>query len=138
MKKTKELISAENAEKSKRLELEKAREKVKMLDIEWKAAIEAVNKAQEDADAAMPQCRLVKVSRYSGKEQDAGQMVIERKTKSGILVTRRFGIVSVSNYRFKFSQHSGVFVHAGALCYGTDLFELRDVPTEYLPSDQAG
>lgn len=139
MKKTKELIAAENAAKSKTEELDKAREAVSLLEREYAEAVATVRKLRETADAELPQCRVVRVSRFSGKEEDLWKMVIERKMPSGILVTRHVGGVSGNDYRFKFSRHSGVFVQAKKqndyrMIYS---LELRDVPPEYLSAGHA-
>mgnify|MGYP006345996141 CR=1 FL=1 len=63
MKKTKEVAEAERLQAEKRAELEEAKARVKQLEIEYGLTYAALSKAQQDADAPLPKCKMVSVSR---------------------------------------------------------------------------
>lgn len=132
MKKPKAVIAAEAAEAIKHAELEAAKETVARLEKEWALALAATRAAQTEADAALPQCRMVRVIRHGRGEQDAGRMVILRRTPSGMLVVRYVG-ESNSERKFKWAKFADCFRQAKAFERFDDFYELRDVPTEFMP-----
>lgn len=77
--------AAEEAAKRKAEELTAAKEMVRRLEEEHRDAVAAVRKAREDADALLPQCRMVSKAWRDSKEQDIGRVVILRKTPGGML-----------------------------------------------------
>lgn len=134
MKKTKEVTAAEEAANKKAAELAAARETVKRLEREHAESIAAVRKAHEDADALLPQCRMVIVHWRSGQEHDIGRVVILRKTPSGIVVVRRVGNPSDATYKFKWREHSSRYEQVEKNSwFSYNRRELRDVPSDYLP-----
>jgi hypothetical protein len=101
------------------------------LEAEHAAAYAAVCHAQTEADEAMPQCCLVRLLPYSGKEEDMGRMVILRRTPGGMLVVRHVGRPACYEYKFKWAEYSRKFQQVDrSRC------ELRDVPTEYQPTSK--
>ncbi len=136
MKKPKTVIEAEAALSAKAAEVTAAKETLKRLEAEHAAAYAAVRQAQTDADASLPQCDMVRVRRYGGKEEDCGRFVILRRTPGGLLVVRRVGEQGGES-KFKLSQHRGLYVQAEKVRWASDTRELRNVPAEYLPSAQA-
>jgi len=136
MKKPKAVVSAEAVVAEKVKELAAAQEVVARLEGERIDALAAVRKAQEEADSALPQCRMVIIQWRSGKEQDAGSVVIVRSTPSGMIVTRQFGNTSGHEYKFKWSPSASQFRQAekGSSCSNTRRV-LRDVPDAYLPAE---
>ena len=137
MKKPKTVIEAEAALSAKAAEVTAAKETLKRLEAEHSAACAAVRQAQTDADANLPQCGMVRVRRYGGKDEDCGRFVIVRRTPGGMLVVRRVGDASGNESKFKFSPHRALYVQAEKTSWAIDHRELRDVPSEYLPSAQA-
>jgi hypothetical protein len=137
VKKPKTVIDAENALSAKAAEVVAAKETLKRLEAEHGAAYAAVRQAQTDADAALPQCRMVRVRWRSGDEEDAGRVVIVRRTPAGMLVVRHVGAPAGHEYKFKWSEHSHKFRQAERGGYTSDTRELRDVPAEYQPSAKA-
>lgn len=138
MKKPKTVIEAEAALSAKAAEVTAATETLKRLKAEHAAAYAAVRQAQTEADASLPQCSMVRVRRYSGKEEDCGRYVIVRRTPGGLLVVRRVGDADCGGEsKFKLSQHRGLYVQAEKTSWSNDTRELRDVPAECLPSAQA-
>lgn len=136
MKKPKTVIEAEAALGAKAAEVTAAKETLKRLEAEHAAAYAAVRQAQTEADASLPQCGMVRVRRFGGKEEDCGRYVIVRRTPGGLLVVRRVGDADCGESKFKFSQHRGLYVQAEKTSWSSDSRELRDVPAEYLPSDR--
>jgi hypothetical protein len=137
VKKPKTVIEAEAVASVKKAEFEAAKETMNRLEKEWFAALAAVRQAQTDADATLPQCRMVRVRRYCSKEEDCGAFVVVRRTPGGLLVVRRVGDTSGYESKFKLSRHRGLYVQAEKASLSSDTRELRDVPAEYLPSAQA-
>ncbi len=137
MKKPKTVIEAEAALSAKAAEVTTAKETLKRLEAEHAAAYATVRQAQTEADASLPQCSMVRVRRYGGKEEDCGRFVIVRRTPGGLLVVRRVGDSEGGESKFKLSQHRGLYVQAEKASWASDTRELRAVPTEYLPSAQA-
>lgn len=135
MKKPAAVVAAEEALHDKAKELASAQGVVQQLEREHAEAVTAVRKAHEEADSALPQCRLVRVRWRSGKEEDMWRVVILRKTPSGILVVRRVGEPSGGDFKFKWRGYSAQFTQAEkkTMTYG-DHMELRDVPAEYIPT----
>lgn len=114
-------------------ELTAAKELVRKLELEYLEAREAIKHAQLAVDATLPQCRLVQVHWRSGKEADAGRVVIIRKTPGGQLVVRKAGEVTDSETKFKWREFSNKYVEAKKTSsFTSDQFELRDVPAEFL------
>ena len=140
-KKTKEpdaVALARKAADEKLGELLAARAAAKRLEKEHEDAREAIRRAQEAADAALPQCTRVIVGWRSGKVTPLGKAVILRKTPAGLLVVRRFGDASGDEERYKWSPHSGKFMSAAKKShFAYDTHELRDVPAEFLPEEPA-
>jgi hypothetical protein len=136
VKKPKTVIEAEAALSAKAAEVTAAKETLKRLEAEHAAAYAAVRQAQTDADASLPQCDMVRVRRYGGKEEDCGRFVILRRTPGGLLVVRRVGEQGGES-KFKLYQHRGLYVQAEKVRWASDTRELRNVPAEYLPSAQA-
>lgn len=137
VKKPKTVIDAEAAASAKKAEFDAAKEAMNRLEKEWFQALEAVKAAQAEADAAQPQCRLVRVRWISGNEEDVGRVVIVRRTPSGMLVVRHVGEPDSNEQRFKWDGYAMKFRHADKNTYISDTRELRDVPSEYLPTCQA-
>lgn len=135
MKKHATVMAAEAVAEEKARELAVAREMVKRLEQEDSEARIAVREAQLLVDASLPQCRLVQVHwrSGSGKEANAGRVVILRKTPGGMLVVRRVGdSFSGAEFKFKWLEHSGKYVDSRKQhAYLSDLLELRDVPEVY-------
>lgn len=133
MKKHATVMAAEAVAEEKARELAVARELVKRLEQEHSEARIAVREAQLLVDASLPQCRLVQVHWRSGKEANAGRVVILRKTPGGMLVVRRVGdSFSGAEFKFKWLEHSGKYVDSRKQhAYLSDLLELRDVPEVY-------
>lgn len=138
MKRNPAVIAAEKAANIKADELAAARELVRRLEGEHLQALVAAHKAREEADADLPQCRLMRVRWRSGyKTEDAGPVVILRKTPGGTLVVRCVGAASGSTYKFKWSEPAGAYVQTEKMgSFTSDRRELRDVPEEYLPASQ--
>lgn len=141
MKKPAAVAAAEEALKkalkTKANELASAKEAVQRLEREYADAVVAVRKASEEADSDLPQCRLVQVRWLNAKEEDMGRAAILRKTPSGMLVVRRVGDDSGQEYRFKWRKLSGSYTQAEkATSPYSDLRELRDVPTAFMPTGQ--
>ena len=137
MKKPKSVIDAEAALIAKIAELAAARDTVSRLEVEHGHAIAADRQAQTDADSALPQCRMVMVGRFSGKDSDMGRVVIVRRTPSGMLVVRGVGDSNGIEYKFKQSKWSTVYRQAEKTGY-TGCRQLRDLPAEYDPAQTTG
>lgn len=133
MKKKPDAVAAAKAiTEAKRLELEAARENVKRLENELGESLREERVARENADSAMPQCRMVRTSRSSTQEADVCRVVILRQTPSGILVTRAVGDTGEVEYKFKRSQYSGKFIQAERRStFSFYQRELRDVPANF-------
>lgn len=137
VKRPKTVIEAEAAASAKRAEFEAAKEAVKRLEGEWFQALAAVKAAQTEADAALPQCRLVRVRWRTSNEEEMGRAVILRRTPGGMLVVRYVGDPDGIEFKFKWAAYAGKFRQAEKGGYTSDTRELRDVPAEYLPTCQA-
>jgi len=135
MKKPKAVIDAEAVVAEKVKELAAAQEVVARLDSERIDAMTAVRKAQEEVDSDLPQCRMVSIQWRSGKEQDAGSVVIVRSTPSGMIITRQFGNTSGHEYKFKWSPYTSQFRQAENGASFGNTRALRDVPDAYLPAE---
>lgn len=132
------VISAEQEVKNKAAELEGARATMKRLERELYEASAAVSKAQEDADAMLPQCRMVSVHLRSGETRDIGRVVILRRTPGGIIVVRGVGDTSNMTYKFKWRKHSAQYVQAEKQSsFSYDSRVLHDVPADYLQEAHA-
>lgn len=137
MKKPKTVVDAEAALNAKAAEVSAAKEALKRLEAELAAAYVAVRSAQTEADASLPQCRMVSVRWRSGTEEGGASYVIVRRTPGGMLVVRRVGDASGSESKFKWAEHAGKYRRAEKGSWTSDTLELRDVPAEYLPSPSA-
>jgi hypothetical protein len=133
MKKPKTVVVAEAALAAKIAESAAAKEEVRRLDHDLNAAYAAVHQAQTDADAALPQCRMVRVQWRTGVESGMAPYVIVRRTPTGMLVVRRVGGGGESTFRWS----DGQYKQAEKYRWGDGSNELRDVPAEYLPKDGA-
>lgn len=134
------VAAARKAAEARRNELAEARETVKRLEEEYAQAAVAVYQAQVKADAALPQCRLVRL-RYREEESDGVRVVILRRTPSGMLVVRPVGQVDGQGRKFKWSPkhggNGGTYTQAERQSsFWSDRTELRDVPVAYLPAQQ--
>ena len=135
------VIAAEAARVAKGAELSEARETVKRLEAEYAQACRAVTVAREAADSALSQCRLIRIAWRSGKQEDAGRLVIERKTPAGKLAVRRVGAEPAKPWMFEWNKHAGAYrekVARGSrgFGYGDAALELRDVPPEFMPGQE--
>jgi hypothetical protein len=137
MKKPKAVIAAEEALSAKAAEVAAAKEALKRLEAEHGAAYVAVRQAQTEADAALPQCGLVRVKWRTSNEEGMGRAVILRRTPGGLLVVRRVGDAGGHEFKFKWAEYSGKYRQAEKGSYTDDTRELRNVPAEYLPTTQA-
>lgn len=137
MKKPKTVIDAEAALTAKAAEVAATRETLKRLEAEHAECSHAVRNAMIQADAGLPQCRLVYMPWRGGAERDGERLVILRRTPGGMLIARRVGDASGCEFRFKLSEHAGKYRQAEKGSWTSDTRELRDVPAEYLPTCQA-
>jgi hypothetical protein len=133
MKKSKTVIDAETALSAKTAEVAAAKETLKRLESELGMAYDAVRTAQTEADASMPQCRVVCINRYSGGEEDILRAVIVRRTPGGMLVVRQIGYLGGTEYKFKWLQHRALYTQAEKGSWSSNPRELRDVSAAYLP-----
>ena len=134
MKKPKTVVDAEVLLTAKKAEVDAANEALKRLESELQDAYAAVRKAQAEADACLPQCNLVGLHWRTGVEASGTRVVIMRRTPGGMLVVRYAGDPIGSEYKFKWSEHSGKYRQAEKSSYAGKTRELRDVPAEYLPT----
>ena len=112
MKKPKTVIDAKAALSAKAAEVTAAKDALKRLEAEYGAAHMAVRQAQTDADASLPQCRLVRLRWRSDKDENVARVVILRRTPSGMLVVRYVGEPDGSEYKFKWAEYSQRFRQA--------------------------
>ena len=136
MKKPKTVIDAQAALATKTAEIAVAKDALKRLEQEHLTALLAVRQAQTEADASLPQCRLVRLRWRSNDEKDMGRVVILRRTPGGMLVVRHIGETDGYEYKFKWSGYtpdSSRFRQINKVGYASDVSELRDVPSEYQP-----
>ena len=131
MKKPKIVVDAEAVAATKLAALVAARATVDALKMEHREALSAVRKAQELADAALPQCRLRRVGREGEEIEKCARHVILRKTPTGVLVTCLVGDPGRDESRFRWNGRAFVETNQQNLGYG--LLELRDVPQEFMP-----
>lgn len=136
MKKPSTVVVAEAALAAKSAEVVSAKETLERLKAELSAAYVAVRDAQTEADAALPQCRLVLVRWRSGTEEGDARVVILRRTPGGMLVVRHVGDPRGAEYRFKWAPYAGRYKQAERATYTSDTRELRDVPAEYMPCEE--
>jgi hypothetical protein len=139
MKKLAAVAAAERALAAKKAELAAAEATIACLRFEVADAHRAVFDAQSDADAALPQCRMVAIGWRGSPERDVGRTVILRRTPTGILVVRSVGFTDRGVFKFKWNERTGRFVQAEKrtlLC--GDTRELRDVPEQFLPATGQG
>jgi len=135
MKKPKTVIAAEEALAAKTAEVVAAEQALERLKAERTEAYAAVVNAQTEADATLPQCRMVRVRGYNGKVEGGARYVIVRRTPAGMLVVRRVGDSSGGESRFKWVEAASVYREATKGRGWFDANELRDVPAEYMPAD---
>lgn len=128
---------AEAALKAKAGELAEAKHLVERLEREWAEARVALRAALEEADAGLPQGRMVEMSWRGTQARDLGKVVILRRTPSGLLITRRVGEPDANLYKFKRTPHSDVFRQAEKSSSMGATRELHDVPSEFLTADPA-
>ena len=134
MKKPKTVVDAEAALAAKAAEVAAVKEALERLKSEWGIAHTAVRHAQTEADATLPQCRLVRIRWRSSNEEDMGRVVILRRTPGGMLVVRYVGEFDGSEHKFKWAEYAGKYRQAEKSSYTSHTRELRDVPAEYLPT----
>lgn len=136
-KKQTPVAAAEDAVSTRAAELIAAKSEVERLNREHGEALEALRKARGDADASLPQCRLVRIHWRGEKPTDSGMLVILRKTPTGMIVARRVGEPAGSEYRFKWAAHGRCFRDAAKHgSWMSSSLELRDVPAEYMPGSE--
>jgi hypothetical protein len=133
------VLEAQAAVNAKAAELTAAKALVERLAKELDEARAAVYQARADADASLPQCTLMKRVWSRSPLEDAGRLVIERKTPAGRLVVRRVGEqAGPTAWMFAWNPHSGTYIEKvsrGSSWVRTHL-ELRDVPPEFMPAQQ--
>jgi hypothetical protein len=136
MKKPKPVIEAEAALSAKAAEVSAAKETLNRLENELSAAHAAVRQAQTEADASMPQCRMVSVNLRTGGIADGGATyVIVRRAPRSQLFVRRVGDASSCESRFKWCELAGNYrMGKKGSIFTTPTLELRDVPAEYMPA----
>lgn len=133
MKKPKTVVDAEAALAAKAAEVAAAEEALKLLKSELGIAYAAVRQAQIEADAELPQCRMVSVRWRNGNIDYMGCVVILRHTPGGMLVVRKVGEPDGSAYKFKWAEYALRYRQAEKVGHISDTRELRDVPAEYMP-----
>lgn len=134
MKKPAAVVAAEQMATSKAEAVAAAKVALALLEQQHAQAMRDVRAAQEASDADLPQCREVVVSWHSGKEIRTTQVVIERRTPSGMLIVRERGDPYGLERRFKWGHHVKKFISAErSYSMASDRRELRDVPAEYIP-----
>jgi len=102
------------------------------LEAEYSDCLRAVRAAQEEADALLPQCLIVRRRWRSGTVEDFAKAVVLRKTAGGQLVVRRVGDADGTEYRFKWAERAQVYRQAEkSTSWASDTRELRDVPPEF-------
>ncbi len=113
--------------------VEEARTRLAALQDEEREAGAKLRQALIDADAALPQCRMVSVAWRSGRAENDMSVVIVRKTAGGQLVVRRLGDPEAVEYRFNWEVGSEArFTQAEKReAYGS-VRELRDVPAQFV------
>ena len=121
--------AAEQLVADKGAELVDARALVRRLEHELVAAHAAVYEAQMVADAKLPRCKVVAVTR--GKAGSGTEYVILRKTPGGRLTVRRPGHAGDG---MVFKWQFGRFVEVRSSSSFGVHFELRDVPPEFMPA----
>lgn len=111
---------------------------VRKMRLEQNQAINDLTAAQTEADADLPQCRVVSVSLRTGAPTGIGAMhVILRRTPAGTIFTRHVGATTDYEYKFKFGEMSGAYVESTRDRYPINRLELRDVPSEFMPKAPA-
>jgi hypothetical protein len=101
------------------------------LENELRDAYGAVAAAQTEADATLPQCRMVRVHCRTGKEEGNARYVIERRTPAGRLVVRQVGNTSNATSTFVWDERANVYRLKSKDRWSMDVIELRDVPPQY-------
>lgn len=132
MKKPKTVIAAEAALAAKAAEVSAAKAAIQQLESEYRDAHDAVTAAQTEADAGLPQCRMVSVSRYTGKEDGGASYVIVRRTPAGRLVVRQVGNTKSATSTFAWDERANVYRLKSKNRLAMYVIELRDVPAEYV------
>lgn len=136
MKKPKSVLAAEALVDAKDAEIVAAQAALKQLEMERREAYLAVRAAQAEADAALPQCRMVRVRWRSGGEEELWRVVIVRKTPGGMLVVRRVGEPDGYEERFRWAAYAGNYRQQKPSSFASDHYELRDVPADFMPVGQ--
>jgi hypothetical protein len=134
MKKPKYVLDAEVAVNAAKAKINAAEEALKQAGDAYTSAIRMLHDANVKADESFPQCRIVKVDYYSSSEQELGRAVILHKTPTGMLVVRYLGNPSGDKQRFVFDKYSGAFRQSEKSSLFTGQRELRDVPSEFIPT----
>ena len=129
-----EVLAAEQAEVDAKAAWQAAQAAAKQAEETYYAACRASREARIKADAALPQCRMVSVKWRTDRVEDAGRVVVLKKTPGGTLVVRRVGDAT-GDYRFKWNKYTGRWTQAGRVGWTNDTRELRDVPAEYMTQE---
>lgn len=133
MKLAPSVVAALEAQADRHAEMIAAESAAKSARDAYQAACYAVRKARQLADESLPQCMLVRSAWRRSRMEDAGRVVILRKTPGGLLVTRR--VAETVEMRFKFSPYSGVYIEKRKeSTFLSGHYELRDVPPEWMPA----
>lgn len=131
--------AAESARRAKAQELVSAQEAVKRLERELVEAVGAVRAARVAADAGLPKCRMVSLEWRTERVVLDCEVVILRKTPTGVLVVRRVGEDEKQTFRFKADIFGNNYVQADKEPgFVSRRRELRGVPKEFLPSKKGG
>ena len=134
IKKPAAVVAAEAAEAEKKAAWDAAAAAAKQAEQDYYAACRASREARIAADADLPQCKMVDVRWRTDKAEEAGRVVILRKTPGGLLVVRRVGDAE-GDFRFKWNKHRGIWQQAEKGSYAFKTRELRDVPDQYMPQE---
>lgn len=105
----------------------KAEEDLRAADADVGKLIGELRKAQEAADRKLPQCKIVRTSRWSNSS--AVDACIVGTTKTGMLRVRQIGFDDVE--LFKLACDTGRYESRGGLSWNKDY--LLDVPPEFMP-----
>jgi hypothetical protein len=120
--------------KAKCAEFAAAKDVVERLKNDLPILAAALQSARLEADTCLPHCRMVLYDWQTGREDAGADYVIVRKTPGGMIVVRRAGDPSGTESKFRWDE--GRYRQAAKPPrWSRGVFELRDVPAEYLPAE---